>query len=114
MDSTWQGTVLLADLRRDASRLYASAGPTKALQAIQNCVAVLERAAWDGGATFVRATGDEVMALFPAPTAAADAASAMQMAADALPPIGNASSACASPSSPGQSWCATATSSATP
>ena len=47
MDSTWQGTVLLADLRRDASRLYASAGPTKALQAIQNCVAVLERAAWD-------------------------------------------------------------------
>ena len=52
MDSTWQGTVLLADLRRDASRLYASAGPTKALQAIQNCVAVLERAAWDGGATF--------------------------------------------------------------
>ena len=89
MDSTWQGTVLLADLRRDASRLYASAGPTKALQAIQNCVAVLERAAWDGGATFVRATGDEVMALFPAPTAAADAASAMQMAADALPPVGN-------------------------
>src|SRR5262249_59301563 len=80
MDSTWQGTVLLADLRRDASRLYASAGPTKALQAIQNCVAVLERAAWDGGATFVRATRPQVMGVFPAPTAAPDAASAVRMA----------------------------------
>jgi len=89
MESTWQGTVLLADLRRDASRLYQTAGPTKALQVIQECVAVLERAAWDCGATFVRATGDEVMALFPAPAAAADAASAMQLAAEALPPVGN-------------------------
>jgi adenylate cyclase len=89
MDSTWQGTVLLADLRRDASRLYQTAGPTKALQAIQECVARLEQAAWEGGATFVRATGDEVMALFPAPTAAADAASAMQIAAESLPAIGN-------------------------
>jgi adenylate cyclase len=89
MDSTWQGTVLLADLRRDASRLYQTAGPTKALQAIQQCVDVLERAAWEGGASFVRATGDEVMALFPAPSAAADAASAMQLAAEALPPVGN-------------------------
>jgi adenylate cyclase len=88
MDSTWQGTVLLADLRRDATRLYQTAGPTKALHAIQQCVAVLEQAAWEGGATFVRATGDEVMALFPAPAAAADAASAMQMAAESLPPIG--------------------------
>lgn len=89
MDSTWQGTVLLADLRRDASRLYQTAGPTRALQAIQQCVAVLEQAAWEGGATFVRATGDEVMALFPAPAAAADAASAMQLAADSLPPVAN-------------------------
>jgi adenylate cyclase len=86
MDSTWQGTVLLADLRRDASRLYASAGPTKALQAIQQFVTVLEQTAWEGGATYVRASGDEVMALF---AAAADAASAMQMAADALPTVGN-------------------------
>ena len=89
MDSTWQGTVLLADLRRDASRLYQIAGPTKALLAIQECVAKLEQAAWEGGATFVRASGDEVMALFPAPTAAADAASAMQIAAESLPAIGN-------------------------
>ena len=76
MDSSWQGTVLLADLRRDASRLYASAGPTKALQAIQHCVSLLEKAAWEGGATFVRATG-------------ADAASAMQIATEALPTVGN-------------------------
>jgi adenylate cyclase len=89
MDSTWQGTVLLADLRRDAARLYQSAGPTQALQAIRECMAVLEQAAWEGGATFVRASGDEVMALFPAPAAAADAASAMQMAADALSPVGD-------------------------
>ena len=90
MESTWQGTVLLADLRRDASRLYQTAGPTKALQAIQECMAVLEQAAWEGGATYVRASGDEVMALFPAPAAAADAASAMQLAVEALPGIGNA------------------------
>jgi adenylate cyclase len=89
MESTWQGTVLLADLRRDAARLYQSAGPTKALHAIRECMAVLERAAWEGGATFVRATGDELMALFPAPAAAAEAASAMQMAADALAPVGS-------------------------
>jgi hypothetical protein len=87
MDSTWQGTVLLADLRRDASRLYQTAGPTKALHAIRECLAVLERTAWEGGATFVRTTGDEVMALFPAPAAAADAATAMQMAAEALAPV---------------------------
>jgi adenylate cyclase len=89
MESTWQGTVLLADLRRDAAQLYQSAGPTKALHAIRDCMAVLERAAWEAGATFVRATGDELMALFPAPAAAADAASAMQMAADALAPVGS-------------------------
>ena len=88
MDSTWQGTVLLADLRRDASRLYQTAGPTKALHAIRECVALLEQAAWEGGATLVRSTGDEVMALFPAPAAAADAASAMQLAAESLPPVG--------------------------
>src|SRR3954462_15899135 len=89
MDSTWQGTVLLADLRRDASRLYASAGPTKALQAIQNCVAMLERAAWEGGATFVRSPGDAVMALFPGPPAPADDARAMQLAAYSRPRGGN-------------------------
>lgn len=89
MDSTWQGTVLLADLRRDAARLYANEGPTKALQAIQQCIAVLEHAAWEAGATLVRATGDELMALFAAPAAAADAASAMQLAAEALAPVGN-------------------------
>ena len=88
MDSTWQGTVLLADLRRDASRLYQTAGPTKALHVIRVCVALLEQAAWEGGATLVRSTGDEVMALFPAPAAAADAASAMQLAAESLPPVG--------------------------
>jgi adenylate cyclase len=89
MDSTWQGTVLLADLRGDASRLYAAAGATKALQAIQQCIARLEKAAWEGGATFVKVTGDELTALFPAPAAAADAASAMQLATEGLPSIGN-------------------------
>ena len=89
MDSTWQGTVLLADLRRDASRLYASAGPTKALQAIQNCVAVLERAAWDGGATFVRTTGDEVMALFPAPSRSSHTHSPPRSRASPPPPCRN-------------------------
>src|ERR1051325_3872890 len=89
MDSTWQGTVLLADLRRDASRLYASAGPTKALQAIQNCVAGLERAAGDGGATVVPANADDFRRLSPGRTGGAVPLSARKMAAVALPPVGN-------------------------
>ena len=89
MESTWQGTVLLADLRRDAGRIYAAIGPTRALQAIQQCLSHLEKVARERGATFVKVTGDEVVALFPAPAAAADAATAMQIAADALPPVGN-------------------------
>jgi hypothetical protein len=89
MDSTWHGTVLLADLRHDASKLYAAAGPTRALLAIQQCILLLEQAAWESGATFVKATGDALTALFPAPAAAADAASAMQIAADRLPMIGD-------------------------
>jgi adenylate cyclase len=90
MDPTWQGTVLLADLRQDASRLYAVAGATKALQAIQHCLGLLEMLAWEGGATVVRTTGDEVMAVFPAPGAAADAAVLMQAAVDELPPVAQA------------------------
>lgn len=89
MDSTRHGTVLLADLRHDAFKLYAAAGPTRALLAIQQCIVLLEQAAWDSGATFVKTTGDALTALFPAPAAAADAASAMQVAADRLPMIGD-------------------------
>ena len=88
MDSSWQGTVLLADVRGDASRLYNEVGATKALQAIKQCITVIETTAWEGGATVVRTTGDEMMALFPAPAAAADAASLIQAAVDALPAIG--------------------------
>jgi adenylate cyclase len=89
MDSSWQGTVLLADLRGDASRLYEIEGPTKALQAMQQCIGMLEQAAWEGGATVVKTTGDEVMALFQAPAAAADAAVAMQAAVETLPLVGD-------------------------
>ena len=87
MEPTWQGTVLVADVRADAAKLYATAGPAKALQTIKECILILEGACWDGGATLVKAHGDGLMALFPSPVAAADAAAAMQNAIDEQPAV---------------------------
>ena len=89
MNATWQGTVLLADVRRDAGKLYAAAGPVKALQTIRDCIDKLEQTARAGGGQVIRATGDELLALFPAPSAAADAAAGMQAMADMLPIVAN-------------------------
>lgn len=87
MEPTWQGTVLLADVRGDAATLYAAAGAAKALQAIKECISLLERACWEGGATLVKTHGDGLMALFPSPVAAADAATAIQVAVYDLPAV---------------------------
>jgi adenylate cyclase len=89
MDATWQGTVLLADVRRDAAKLYAAVGPAKALETIRQCMERLEQAARTAGGHVIRAVGDEVLALFPAPSAAADAAAGMQLAAEMMPIVAN-------------------------
>jgi adenylate cyclase len=83
-DSTTTATVLFADLS-GASNLLEAADPTEAIEAIRQCLHRLRHAARLGGAHVVRTVGQEVMALFPAPAAAADAASAMQAVINALP-----------------------------
>lgn len=78
--TTWQGTVLLADVRRDAAVLYAKVGAARALAAVRDCVEALAHTARTRGGNVVRAMGDEVVALFPTAGGAADAAVAMQAA----------------------------------
>jgi class 3 adenylate cyclase len=89
MNGTWEGTVLFADVRADAGKLYAAVGATQALQTIQRSVDALAQAARAAGGHVIRAVGDEVMALFPAPAAAATAAPAMRAAVETLPIVAN-------------------------
>jgi adenylate cyclase len=86
MESTTRATVLFADISGTGS-LYEAAGATKASEAIRQCLDRLRLAARLGGAQLVKTVGEEVMALFPTPAAAADAAAAMQAAVDALPEV---------------------------
>jgi adenylate cyclase len=85
MNSAWQGTVLLADVR--AKELFATVGANRALREVAQCVDVMEKAALGRGGQVVRTKGDELMVLFPGPEPAAEAAAAMQAAVDALPPV---------------------------
>ncbi|HEV8262439.1 MAG TPA: FHA domain-containing protein [Burkholderiales bacterium] len=89
MNGTWEGTVLLADVRADAAKLYAVVGPTQALEAIQRSVETLAQVARTAGGHVIRQMADEIMALFPAPAAAADAAAAMRAAVETLPIFAN-------------------------
>lgn len=89
MGESWEGTVLLADVGADASKLYAAAGPAQALHTIQRNVEVLAQAARAAGGHVIRAVGDEVLALFSAPAAAVDAAAAMRTAVETLPIVAN-------------------------
>lgn len=79
-------TVLFADVT-GSTRLYEEAGDTRALDAIESCLDRLRRAAEASGGRVVKTTGDEVMALFATPDMAADAATRMHLAVDALPPL---------------------------
>jgi adenylate cyclase len=85
MNGNWEGTILLADVRVDAGKLYGLAGPARALETIQRSVDALAEAARAGGGQVIRALGDQVMALFPNAAGAADAAAAMRAAVAALP-----------------------------
>lgn len=80
--------MLFADVT-GSTRLYEAAGDVKAVEAISHCVETLRRAAEAGGGRVVKTMGDEVMALFTTPDGAADAATRMHLAVDALPPVGD-------------------------
>ena len=87
MDQARQVTVLFADVS-DSTKLYESEGDKAAMEAIARCVDQLRQTVESSGGRVVKTIGDEVMAVFPTPDAAAYAASNMQYAIDALPPVG--------------------------
>jgi adenylate cyclase len=80
------GTVLFADVSGSTS-LYETAGDDAALDAISACLAEARAATEASGGRVVKTMGDEVMAIFPAPDAAANAAADIQARIDALPEV---------------------------
>src|SRR5688500_1598324 len=79
-----QTTVLFADVT-GSMRLYESAGDREAVDAIARCVEALRQAAEASRGRVVKTMGDELLALCPTPDAAAEAATRMQAAVEALP-----------------------------
>ena len=87
MDQPRQVTVLFADVS-GSTKLYESEGDMVAMEAIARCIDQLRRTVESSGGRVVKTIGDEIMAAFPTPDAAAFAASNMQYAIDALAPAG--------------------------
>ena len=81
-----RGTVLFADVSGSTS-LYETAGDAAALEAVSSCLAAARRATEASGGRVIKTMGDEVMAIFPGPDAAANAAADMQAKIDALPQV---------------------------
>ena len=79
-------TVLFADVS-GSTKLYETAGDAAALEGISRCIAALRGATESFGGRVVKTIGDEVMALFPSPDAAAAAAAEMQGKMEALPEV---------------------------
>jgi len=87
MDQARQVTVLFADVS-GSTKLYESEGDKVAMEAVARCVDQMRQTVESSGGRVVKTIGDEVMAVFPTPDAAAYAASSMQSAIDALPLVG--------------------------
>ena len=79
-------TVLFADVS-ESTKLYETAGDSPAAQAINRCVQMLKQTTESLGGRVVKTIGDEVMALFPTPDAAAIAAARMHTVIDTIPPV---------------------------
>ena len=91
MSDNRQASVLFADVS-DSTKLYETAGDAAAHAAIAQCLDALRGAVEAAGGRVVKTIGDEVMALFSAPDAAAGAAAAMHAAMETLPAATPASS----------------------
>jgi adenylate cyclase len=87
MAATRLTTVLFADLA-GSMRLYTQAGDQEAVKSIARCLDALTKEVAVCGGRVVKTIGDEVMALFPFPDAAAEAAVRMQAAIRDLPTLG--------------------------
>src|SRR2546425_4775341 len=72
MEESRQTTVLFADVS-GSTKLYETAGDAAALTAIGRCIERMRKAAEATGGRVVKTIGDEIMALFPSPDAAAGA-----------------------------------------
>jgi class 3 adenylate cyclase len=84
MEGTRKATVLFADVN-ESTKLYETACDAAAHEAIQRAIETMRRATESTGGRVVKTIGDEVLALFPGPDAAAAAASEMHALADLLP-----------------------------
>lgn len=73
----------------ESTRLYENVGDATAQAAIERCISVFKDQTKVNGGRVIKTIGDEVMAIFPSASAAADAAIEMQNAIDALPPVAN-------------------------
>jgi len=87
MEVTRHATVLFADVSGSTS-LYETAGDAVALTAIGRCIERMRTAAESTGGRVVKTIGDEIMALFPSPDAAAGAASEMHATIEQLAEVG--------------------------
>jgi len=82
-------TVLFADVS-ESTKLYETAGDAIAQQAIGRCIELMKKATESSGGRVVKTIGDEVMAIFRLPDAAAAAAAEMQGAVDLMPIVAGA------------------------
>ena len=89
MNQPAQAAVLFVDVS-GSTRLYESAGDAAAFAAIDRCITIFKEKTSVLGGRVIKTIGDEVMATFPDPSAAAGAAIEMQIAIDALVPVGPA------------------------
>ncbi len=87
MDKERQVTVLFADVS-ESTKLYESEGDKAAAEAIARCIDTLRQHVESSGGRVVKTIGDEIMAAFATPDAAAIAAGRMQHAIDELPAVG--------------------------
>ena len=87
MDQTRKVTVLFADVS-GSTKLYETEGDKAAAEAIALCIEHMRRSAESSGGRVIKTIGDEIMAVFATADAAAYAASSMQSAIEALPPVG--------------------------
>jgi class 3 adenylate cyclase len=88
MESSRQTTVLFADIT-GSTRLYETAGDSRAVEAIGVCMQKLREAVEAHGGRVVKTMGDAIMALFSTPNAAAAAAARMQTDVESLPAVGS-------------------------
>jgi adenylate cyclase len=80
-------TVLFADVS-GSTQLYETAGDEAAAKAIAQCMRTLREVTASAGGVVVKEIGDEVMTTFASPDAAANAATRMHIAVEALPLVG--------------------------